>query len=526
MGRGTRAAYALQVGLALALAVAAAVLATEVAGWWYVRADLSAAGRNTVDPATLERLDHLEGELEVHTFLRPLERPYDALSAAALRRVVDFLFQVENARRGKVAIVHHDLYDLAAAQESQRELGVAGENVVVLRHGDRKTAFGVFGEAVAVDWGNPSLDGIQYLTERGIPNAVDPRTWKAGVFEPARITGSAVEGVFAAAVARVSAADRPLACFSTGHGEPPAEGTLPGSASALARELAADGFEVRAWDPEQGGVPAGCAVLAVLGPRQPLAGPALERVRAYLDGGGRAVVTLGEEAPEALSELCAGYGLSIAPGIVCETVRSETGAELEGLPECAQLSIGARGMAEGHPVTDLMRRSGLRLALAYSASFDRGAVPGGGRILDLVRASPDAWRDLRDPRPPHNGRYDFALDPGGGERVGPATLVALVERPAAGAGGSAPRELRLLAAGSTAFLLDQNFAKNRAFLRAAFNWMAERDERVDVAPRADDTTAIDVARGRELSILSYTLGLALPCASVLAGVLVGWRRRR
>jgi hypothetical protein len=213
---------------------------------------------------------------------------------------------------------------------------------------------------------------------------------------------------------------------------------------------------------------------------------------------------------------------------VCETVRSESGAELEGLPECAQLSIGERGMAEGHPLTDLMRRSGLRLALAYSASFERGAVPGGGRILDLVRASPEAWLDLRDPA---TGAHDFALDPSGAERVGPATLVALVERPlrpedGGGDGAGAPRELRLLAAGSTAFLLDQNFAKNRAFVRAAFNWMAERDERVDVAPRGEDTTAIDVARGRELGLLSYTLWLILPAASILAGVLVGWRRRR
>ena len=86
MGRGTRAGYGLQVLAALALAVAAAVLATEVADWWYVRVDLSAGARNTVDPATLERLDHLADELEVHTFLRPLDSPYDAVSAQALRR--------------------------------------------------------------------------------------------------------------------------------------------------------------------------------------------------------------------------------------------------------------------------------------------------------------------------------------------------------------------------------------------------------------------------------------------------------
>lgn len=526
MGRGTRASYALQVLLALALAVAAAVLATEAADWWYVRADLSARGRNTVDPATLERVDNLEDELEIHTFLRPLERPYDRVSAVALRRVLDYLALVQNARRDVVKLVHHDLGELAGAMEEQRQLGVEGENLVVLRYQGRRTAFSVFGEAVAVDWGNPTLDGVRYLTERGIPNAIDPRTFdpRPGSFEPARIEGSAVEAVFAAAVARVSAEDAALVCFSTGHGEPDPGGTLAGSVRALAHELSADGFQVRPWSPADGAVPEGCAVLAVLGPRQPFEGAALERVRSYLDGGGRVVATLGEESPEALQELLAGYGLSIAPGIVCEPVRDASGAEVEGLPECALLSIGARGLAEGHPVTDLMRRNGLRLALAYSASFERGADPGGGRVRDLVRSSPDAWRDLRDPR---SGGYDFALDQAGGEQVGAATLAALVERSAGpGDAAGAARELRLLAVGSTAFLTDQAFAKNRAFLRAAFNWMAERDYRVDVAPLAEDTTAIDVVRGRELGVLSSTLWLGLPAAAALAGILVGWRRRR
>jgi hypothetical protein len=330
--------------------------------------------------------------------------------------------------------------------------------------------------------------------------------------------------VFAAAVARVSAEDSPCVCFSTGHGEPSPSGTLPGSVGALRRELEHDGFEVRTWSPAEGAVPADCSVLAVLGPRQALDATALERVGAYLERGGRVFAALGEEAPAALEELLAGQGLRVVPGIVCEPVRDERGAQVEGVPQCAILSIGERGLAEGHPVTDLLRRHGLRLSLTHAAALERGAAPGNGRILDLVHSSPDSWRDLRDP---DTGAYDYALDQARGERVGPATLAAVVERRTAAPGGQgAAAEQRLLAVGSTVFLADQNFERNRAFVRAAFNWLAERDYRVDVAPRAEDATAVDVERGRELSILSYTLWLCLPAASVLVGALVGWRRRR
>jgi hypothetical protein len=262
----------------------------------------------------------------------------------------------------------------------------------------------------------------------------------------------------------------------------------------------------------------------VLGPRQPFEGSALDRVQAYLERGGRVIVTLGEESPELLDGLLQRYGLGIQPGIVCETVRDDRGAELEGVPQCAFLSIGARGLSEGHPVTDLLRRNGLRLALAYTAALERGAVPGGGETLDLVHSSPEAWRDLRDPS---TGKYDYALDQEQGESVGTATLAALVQRRTAPAGAAdAPGELRLLAVGSTAFLADQNFVQNRAFVRAAFNWMAEREARIDVAPREEDRTALDVERGRSLGILSTTLWLGLPGASILVGALVGWRRRR
>jgi len=147
-------------------------------------------------------------------------------------------------------------------------------------------------------------------------------------------------------------------------------------------------------------------------------------------------------------------------------------------------------------------------------------------VRELVRTTRDAWLDLLDPR---TGGYNFALDQSIGERKGAAGLVMLAELPAPpgpSVTGRAAEGGRVVAFGAATFAADGLFDFNRDFLRATFNWLAEREQRIDVAPRVEDTTRIDVERGRAYGVLSWTLSLVLPGACALMGVFVSWRRRR
>jgi hypothetical protein len=434
---------------------------------------------------------------------------------------------LENARRGKVTVTHHDMSDPATVLEAQLALGIEGENVVVVRYGGRKSVIRVFAETAAMDWGNPTEVGLRYLTERGIPNVVDPRTWNPDprAFREPRLQGFYGESVLASAIARVSVEGSPHVYVSAGHGEPAIDGTLSTSYGRLARELERDGFRVDPWSDPTGAVPEDCDVLAVLGPRQPPAEPERRAIAEYLARGGRLVVAPGNEAPSAVGALLSLAGLKLADGIVCEEIRDQRGALHEGYPQCAILKVDGRTMAADHPVTELMRRNALRLEFSNTFSFERATSPAEGapevaRIRDLVRSTPEAWRDLRDPR---TGAFDFALDQARGEAKGAATLVALAELEGAAADA---KEGRVLALGAATFAADGMFEFNRDFLRAAFNWMAEREERIDIAPRTEDTSALDVERGREIAVLSWVLTLALPGASALVGGFVWWRRRR
>ncbi|MEM7308160.1 MAG: Gldg family protein [Planctomycetota bacterium] len=531
MTRGTRVSYGVQVLVAVVLATIVGLLVMEVADWSYVRVDLSERGRNSIDPATVERIGNLEDELVIETFFRPLARPYDAVSAEALRRVSEFLFLVATNERATVTLRHNDMTDAATVQERQRELGVQGENLFVVRYGERKAVVRVFGEAVVINWGNPTGDLVGYLTERGIANVVNPRTWRPNQFEPARLVSVRTEEVLAEAVARVSAAEAPRVYLSKGQGERDPAGTLVGSVRALAGELERDGFAVSTWDPTaDGAVPADCELLAILGPTQPFRPDHLDYVRGYVDSGGRLVAAVGLEPPTGRGTLVAlleDYGLRYVPGVVCQEVTNVLGQLVEGAPECAVLMVDAQGMSSSHPVTDALRRRDRRLLFSNSPSLERGASPQGGQLLDLVFSSRESWRDERDAR---TGGYNYALDQGRGERKGRYSLAALAQFRATASDVVGPpgevREARVLAVASAAFFSDGYFQRNRDFLRGAFNWMVERDYRVDVAPRSFEGSAIDVARGSELATLTWLLWLVLPGLCIVVGGFVSWRRRR
>lgn len=505
-----------RVGVAVVLAGVTALLSIEAADWTFLRVDLSRDGRNTLDPATLASIERAEGEVMIETFLRPLARPFDQVSAEAIAMTSELLFLAGVSRRDSLKIVHHDMSDLAAVRQRQGELGVEGENLLVVSVAERRATVSLFGEVAVVDWGNPTVDGVRYLVERGIPNVVDPRSFDPERFRPARMVDFRGEEALAGAIAKVASGQAPRVYFSTGQGERSAEGTLTESISALRGALERDGFRSGVWDPtSDGAVPDDCELLCVIGPRQPFGVGQLEHLRTYLGRGGRLICALGLDAPQgegSLAALLSTMGLRHAPGVVCEAVVDALGRSLEGVPQCAVLQLGPAGMGQGLEITEPLRLRDRRVVLSNSTSFDRGASPDGWRMLSVLHTAPGAWRDRVDER---TGARDYALDPAR-ERSGVFDLCVLLEQ----------EESRVLALASAAFFSNGYLEANRDFLMNAFNWMVERDSRVGVAARPDSSAMLDLTRGARMATLSWILWLILPAACAVAGLAVGRRRRR
>ncbi len=538
--RWARASIGARSLLAALLAVGGAVLAVDVADWRFWRVDLSASGRNTLDPAVLDVLDQLPEPVVVDVFFRELLRPYDRVSREAQNRMLELLAVAANDRRDKLEVRTHDPARFELARERQRELGIEGENLVAFSCGERRAELTLFGDIAVVDWGNPPPQHLPYLASQGISGVVDPRQYPLeGSQRMPQLSEFRGEEAFVQSLLKVSAEGAPRVYFARGHGEPDLAGSLPGDLAALRSALVRDGFEVLEWDPVGSpAVPSECEVLALIGARGPYEPEAARAVEEYLARGGRALF-----AP-ALSELEQGLaggivdllrplGIVARPGIVCQPVVGPSGEKLERMTECGLLLIGEHGLTSGHPLTEALRRRDRRIRFRECASFDESRQTESGLVLSLVYAPPDSWRDLPD----EDGQYDYFCDPRRGEKRGRATLVSAKELrvpdPAGSPGspasptsrGGAVERGRVLAVASAFFFGNQDFSWNRDFALNAFNWLAERDYRVSVSPLKRGESFLDLERGHARPVLTYVLLGALPGACALVGAVVFLRRR-
>lgn len=525
-GFWSRFTFGAQVVLALVLAIGAAVLAIDLSDWKYVRVDLSASGRNTLDPAVIDIVDSMPEPVVVDVFFRALGGPYQGVSLQAQNRMLELLSVATRSRRHRMEVRVHDPGDFEETKLRQEDLGVEGQNLVVYTCGGRKAVQHLFEDIAVVDWGNPTREYYEYLTRQGIAGAVDPRTWNPdSAFRGPQLSVFRGEEALAEALLKVASGTTPRVYFSKGQGEPSLYGTLTTDLGQLRKALERDGFEVLEWDPSATpAVPEDCEVLALVGSSQPFPRDTIEQVREFLKRGGRVVAAPGRDEIEegargGIVELLEGYGMDTVPGMICEPVVDTSGQKVDGHPLCADFYVDEHGFSRSHPLTEPLIRRGRRVRFAVTASFERPLdIASGGTLRQtLVSSSADSWRDLQP--------YDLTFDKRTEERGRYALcMLAEVSTPVSDDSATA-RKGRLLGIASSTFLLDGLSGDNRDFLLNAFNWMAEREHRIRVAPLEHGRAFLDLQRGAALPVLTFALWLGLPGLCVAIGGFLAWRRR-
>ena len=125
-----RLTFGAQVLLAIGLSIAACVLVLDLAAWRFVRIDLSATGRNTLDPALEELIEGLPEEVTVDAFYDPLRAPYNAISYELQARMREFLRKAYTAHRDRLDVREHSSSDVEEVKARQAELRVDGQNLI------------------------------------------------------------------------------------------------------------------------------------------------------------------------------------------------------------------------------------------------------------------------------------------------------------------------------------------------------------------------------------------------------------
>ncbi len=307
------------------------------------------------------------------------------------------------------------------------------------------------------------------------------------------------EPEISAALQRLAHADAALIVFAAGHRERDPEGSGPASYAALAGLLRDKGLAVRRVVLATSELPEQTSLLVLAAPQAGLLPGELERIRAFLDAGGKLLWLTDPQLPQ-LPELESALGLQVLPGTLIYQDYELLGS---GHPAMALVAS-----YPDHPVT---RR--LDAITAFPLAGALQAQDGGDwQVRPLLRSVERSWLETG----PIEGSLVYDS---GSDRLGPLSMGLALRRQQSGVDQRA------------AVIADSDFASdayihqlgNRVFAMGLFQWLLARDAQIhiDLPPAPDSSLQLSPLATR---LLGLGWVLLLPALLLGAG-LWRWRRR-
>ncbi len=304
-------------------------------------------------------------------------------------------------------------------------------------------------------------------------------------------------------------------CVVSGSGERNLEDSGRGGGADLKSILERDNYHTRAISLlEKPEVPSDCTVLVVYGPKLDYTGPAVNAIKKYVEGGGRALFMLdpplkmgrsdtGENA--ALNKLLQGWGVTLNNDLVLDT--SGVG-QLFGLgPETPLVS-----RYESQPIVKDLKGEATVFPLARSLdakSADKTTVE------TLFQTSGESYATS------NLSSQEIRIDPKR-DKHGPLTLAA------AGKYNSGKTEGRFVVVGSSNWaangvLTARSFC-NRDLLGNMVNWLASDEDLISIRPKEAANRPLSLTRN-QMSLMFYSCLFIVPLLVIAGGVSV-WAKRR
>ncbi len=320
------------------------------------------------------------------------------------------------------------------------------------------------------------------------------------------IMGLNVERRVTNALIYVATGQTPIIYQTIGRGEAPVE-----QIGDMAADLAAENYEMRSLNLIQAPqVPEDGAVLLLLGIRTDLSEGEAQKIKEFLESGGRAVFmvdVLADQLP-ILNDLLSGYGLRLSDGVVIEGNQNyHTGNEFQLVPDLAS-----------HPITDSLIDARSPIMMPYGRAIEiLSQKPRGVTIEPLAQTSADSFLrvDL--------GNSDPARTPG--DLPGPfITAASAVDREFS----SSEEITRIVVIGNARFLAPiypfGYIPGNRDFILNAIGWVQNQEETLSI--RAKFTLQFPMQlTGAQVRIFAGLFVIVIPLGILIAGLVV-WLRRR
>jgi ABC-type uncharacterized transport system involved in gliding motility auxiliary subunit len=432
-------------GLFVALLIVVAGLLAYLAREYRIEHDLTRAHRNTLSAATLDVLKQVEGPVNVTAYAMAR----DARGDNVHRRIEEALRPYQRAKPD----ISLTLVDPREQPKAAAEAGVRGAVELVVEYRRRTERLPDFSEQ--------AFSNVLLRLARGAERTV---------------------------------------MWLEGHGERRLNGMANHDLGEFGRLLEQKGFRLTPVNLSLAQeVPANAALLVIASPQVDLLPGEVQKIRAFLAGGGNLLWLIDPEPLRGLGPVAEMLGLVLTPGVVVDP----EAARIDASPTLAVAALYGR-----HAITD-----GFNLITVYPQARQIGTIEGDEwRVRPLVEVAPRGCVKSAKAEP----RCDRDRD-----TAGPVTIAAAFERM------SGDRQQRAVVVGNGSFLSNTFIGNggNRDLGVNIVNWLAGDEKLITIQPRSAVDTRIEIDQPT-LYLIAFVFMFALPLVFVITGTVIWWRRRR
>ena len=335
------------------------------------------------------------------------------------------------------------------------------------------------------------------------------------------------------AIIKVTRDKKKTVCFVEGEGERDIDQSGDQGYSSARAALGRSQYETKkVLLLRERNVPPECTVLAVSGPEKDLLPPVIDAIRAFVQGGGKALLLVEPELKDGYPNLA---GLLREWNVVAgqDVVVDVSGiGQLFGTSELTPIVA----QYPPHDITrDFRVMTAFHTARSMAAAKDAKA---GVTAQDLLQTSARSWAES-DVKLKGEIKMDEGKD-----RIGPVTLGAAVTLADTKAPSPAPspspsaspspaaeepkekKEGRVVAIGDADFASNAlfGFQGNQDFFLNTVAWLAQDADLISIRPREPEDQRLFLTRTQQRLVSLLALAF-LPGAFVLLGIANWWRRR-
>jgi ABC-type uncharacterized transport system involved in gliding motility auxiliary subunit len=322
------------------------------------------------------------------------------------------------------------------------------------------------------------------------------------------------EGITGAFIRDLKGTTRTV-CFVTGSGEHQIDNSERDGFSRFKDLLAKDEYEAKSIDLlQKAEVPADCTSLVIAGPTHDYQQPAVDAIKSYVEGGGRAFfmidppIQFGTSAiatNDALTSMLESWGVTLGKDMILDL---NPVGQLAGLgPQVVLVTTYA-----SQPIVAEMRGSAVAIPLSRSIAIKDTGKTSVQKLFDSSSSSL-ATTNLSSPEvsvaDPRNLKGPFTIAAAGTYSTGKPNT-----------------EGRFVVAGSSTWAANRflGFNGNSDLALNAVNWLASDEDLISIRPKPPEDRRITMTRA-QLILVRATSQFVLPLIVVIAGTMVWWKRR-